>query len=472
MPQDDLIERLAAHRLIGSAPRPELEWVAAHGRLRRLERGDILSSPTAGAVEGLYILLTGHIVVYRDRINGREKMIEWHGGEVTGMLPYSRLGAPPGDVVAVEPTELLMVHRDDMQALTRECHALTSTLVHAMVDRARHFTSTDLHQEKMASLGKLSAGLAHELNNPAAAIARSARALREAVVRSDEASRAVGGLALEGRQLAAIERLRSECLESGGHVVRTPLEQADREEALERWLTAHGCDVSAAEVLAETSLTIAALDDLARTLGGDTLEPALRWLAATCIARHLADEIEQAATRISHLVEAVKGFTHMDHSATPGPVDVAAGLTQTLAILKSKARNKAASVTVTVAPGLPPAHGITGELNQIWANLIDNALDAVDASGAVAISATSDDGQVVVTVADNGPGIPPDIQRRIFDPFFTTKKVGQGTGLGLDIVNRIVRKHRGEISVTSTPGRTEFTVSLPIEAAPGAGGRA
>ena len=177
---------------------------------------------------------------------------------------------------------------------------------------------------------------------------------------------------------------------------------------------------------------------------------------------HLADDIEQAGTRISSLIDAVKGFTRMDLNATAGPVDVTEGVSQTLAILKAKARAKSVSVTVTADPALPRALGVAGELNQIWANLIDNALDAVAESGHVAITAAVEGPYVVVRVIDDGPGIPPDVKRRIFDPFFTTKKVGEGTGLGLDIVNRIVRKQRGMIAVESEPGRTEFTVSLPL----------
>ena len=467
-----LIDRLAAHKTIGGAPRHELEWVVAHGRPRRLEPGEVLTSRAAGFVEGLFIVLSGQIALHVDRANGREKLVEWHAGDVAGLLPYSRLQSPPGDSVAEQTSDIVTIHRDDLPALIHDCHQLTSILVHLMVDRARHFTSSDLQAEKMVSLGKLSAGLAHELNNPASAITRSARALREAMAATEDTSRILGALGLTSPKVAAINAVRQRCVNSAATVVRSPLQQADREAELADWLAAHGADPADAEALAETEMSMKALDELSAALSGVELTATVRWLAAACVSRHIADDIEQAGTRISTLVDAVKGFTRMDQNATAGPVNVADGLAQTLAILKAKARAKSVSVTVDVDPDLPPAHGMAGELNQIWANLIDNALDAVGESGRVAVTAAAEGPSVVVRITDDGPGIPADITRRIFDPFFTTKKVGEGTGLGLDIVNRIVRKHRGMIAVDSHPGRTEFSVSLPLATAPAEAPRA
>ena len=169
---------------------------------------------------------------------------------------------------------------------------------------------------------------------------------------------------------------------------------------------------------------------------------------------------------------AVKGFTHMDQATAAGPVDLSQGLGNTVAVLKSKARGKSVAVSIQVEPNLPRIRGFTGELNQIWGNLIDNALDAVPESGRVEVVAGREFGRVVVRIADNGPGIPAEIRDRIFDPFFTTKPAGLGTGLGLDIVRRLVLHNEGEISVESQPGRTEFRVALPIEEPEGSGGRA
>jgi signal transduction histidine kinase len=190
----------------------------------------------------------------------------------------------------------------------------------------------------------------------------------------------------------------------------------------------------------------------------------LRWTAAGCSVRTLASEIHEAGTRIAGLVLAIKGFTHMDRAEVAEPVDLKLGLSNTVAVLKAKARSKAAAVVVNVEPDLPPVRGFVGELNQIWANLIDNALDAVPNPGRVEVLANREGQRVVVRIIDNGSGIPAEIRERIFDPFFTTKPVGQGTGLGLDIVRRLVRHNDGEIAVESQPGRTEFRVVLPTAA--------
>jgi len=465
-PPADLVDRLADHALLRSVPPAQIAWVAAHGRYHRLAAGEVLYK-NGETVEGLHVVLSGHVAIYVDRGAGRRKGMEWRGGEVSGSLPYSRLVGTPGEVVAVEPTEFVTVHRDHFPEMIRECQELTAVFVHVMVDRARHFTSSDLHDEKLMSLGKLAAGLAHELNNPASAIVRSAKGLTDRLITLEEASRALGGAGLTPSQVAAVHGVREICRTTPITTVRSPLERADREDAVAEWLDAHGADRTAAQPLAETAVTLEALDRLAAALDPATLDAALRWIASGCATRQLASEIEQAATRIYDLVAAVKGFTRMDHATVPETVDIGRGLTDTLAVLQAKARAKSAGVAVQVATDLPKVQGFGGELNQVWLNLIDNALDAVATGGRVEVSASASGGAVLVQVVDDGPGIPADIRARIFDPFFTTKPVGEGAGLGLDIVRRLVQRHDGEIDVDSRPGRTEFRVRLPV--APPAG---
>jgi signal transduction histidine kinase len=197
----------------------------------------------------------------------------------------------------------------------------------------------------------------------------------------------------------------------------------------------------------------------------------LRSAAAACSVRGLASEIQDAATRISGLVQAIKGFTHMDQAAVAEPVDLKLNLRNTVTVLKAKARAKSIAVAVNVDPDLPRVRGFVGELNQVWSNLIDNALDAVPDGGRVDITANCEMDRVVVRVTDSGPGIPADVLPRIFEPFYTTKPVGSGTGLGLDIVRRLITHNDAEVEVESRPGRTEFRVSLPIAAADESGGR-
>jgi len=464
----ELIDRLAEHKTLGTAPREELAWLVAHGALRHLEPGEVLSHKGV-QVDGLYVVLSGHVSLSVDRGSGPQKIIEWRTGEVSGILPYSRLTSPPGDAVALEPTEIFMVPRAELRALTRECFEITQILVHNMLDRARLFTSSDLLNEKMISLGKLSAGLAHELNNPASAIERNAVLLADRLEEAEEATRALGAARLSDEQLAAVDAIRDSCLSKRPEGVRSPVQQAEREESIADWLRDHSLGTETADALADTQVTFGALEQIAATVQGAALDAVLRWAAAGCAVRNLASEIQESAMRVSGLVTAIKGFTHMDQAMVAEPVDLGPSLGNTVVVLRAKAGQKSAMVSIDLESGLPPVRGFAGELNQIWGNLIDNALDAIPAGGRVEVSAKREGQRVMVRITDNGPGIPTAIRERIFDPFFTTKPMGQGTGLGLDIVRRLIRHNDGTIEVDSHPGRTEFCVALPIAEAESAG---
>jgi signal transduction histidine kinase len=237
-------------------------------------------------------------------------------------------------------------------------------------------------------------------------------------------------------------------------------------EAIVDWLDAHDLDDAAAATLADTDVTLEALEMMARDIPGAALHAAVRSIAAACNVRALTFEIDTSVTRIHELVAAVKSFTFVDRARTAEATDIGRGITDTFAVLGTKIREKSVAVDIQLPNDLPHVLAFGGELNQVWLNLIDNALDAVASSGRIQVSAAHERSRVVIRIVDDGAGIPREIQDRIFDPFFTTKGVGQGTGLGLDIVRRLVQRHDGEIDVMSRPGLTEFRVSLPI-ASPG-----
>jgi signal transduction histidine kinase len=459
MGEASLVDRLAALPKLAEVPRDELEWLAAQGEYEAHPAGYVLA-PEGRPIQTLWIILSGLVAVRVDRGIGPRRVIEWRPGDVTGMLPYSRMTAPPGDNYLEAPSELIALGEERFRELVQRCPAFTAYTVHSMLDRARSFNTSDLQDEKMVSLGKLSAGLAHELNNPASATVRAAELLAEEMVRADAASRDLGAAGLTADQIAAIEGLLAQCSTEGSGAVLSAIEQADREDEIAGWLEQRGLDPGRAETLADASVTVAALDHLASDLSGEALAAATGWLAARCQTQSLAVDIQRAATRIHELVAAVKRFTHMDKVAGPEPVDVESGLRDTIRMVASKAKAKGASISLEVEPGLPPAHANGGELNQVWLNLIDNALDAVGDGGRIEVAARRELDRVVVRVVDDGPGIPREVLSQIFDPFFTTKPPGQGTGLGLDIARRLVRRYDGEINIESAPGRTEFAVEL------------
>jgi signal transduction histidine kinase len=271
---------------------------------------------------------------------------------------------------------------------------------------------------------------------------------------------------LSDAQLAIVDEVHALCSDQSINKTAThaisAMARADKEDAIGDWLRSHNITDEYAGPLSETEVTIPMLDMLASHVG-PALDTTMQWLSAGCVVRTLSDEIETAASRIHELVGAVKSFSYMDHAPTPEPVDIRRGISDTLTMLGAKVRAKEAEVSLIFADDLPRVHAVGAELNQVWMNLIDNALDAIAARGHLTVSAGAELDRVIVRVVDDGPGIPVEIQGRIFDPFFTTKGVGKGTGLGLDIVRRLLQRHEGEIALESAPGRTEFQVRLALE---------
>ena len=437
----------------------QIEALARYGTKRRLQAGDYLFDERS-VVDSFYVLLEGEIRI--SRLDGAEEtpVATHHAGDFTGGLAVLTGKRSIHRARAATPSHVLEVGADTFRRVAVERPDLADILISVLAQRMRHTQRAFRQQEKMAALGKLSAGLAHELNNPAAAARRAAGDLRDAALEAQS-------LALEHderfspgerERLAGVLRETS----AAGEVSLDPVALSDREEEVALWLEERGIEGvwDLAPTLVAADLGTERLERLGEDLGDDrTLAGALQWLGATLDLLGLAEEVGRSTARISELVGAIKEHTYMDRGSY-SETDVREGLESTLTMLGHKLRG------VTVERGyddaLPKIWANGGELNQVWANLIDNAAEAVDGRGRIAVGAYGDGDLVVVEITDDGPGISREIQNRIFEPFFTTKQIGKGTGLGLDIVRRIVVAHGGEVAFDSRPGETRFVVRLPI----------
>jgi len=456
------LDRLAGLPNLGEIPSEELKWLVSHGQFEVHDVGTVLG-PKDIPLKKLWIIFSGCIAVRVDRGAGPRLVIEWRSGDVSGMLPYSRMIAPPGNNYVAEKCELLSINTADFKEMIHLCPKFTAYTVHLMLDRARSFKASDLQDEKLISLGKLAAGLAHELNNPASAVLSGAKMLLHELDKADIASRKFGATKLTDAQLNIIEKIRSIGFQKTNAKTLSPLERTNREDQIFDWLVDHNLDSGYGEAIAETSMTINDLYELANLLSGDILNTSIQWIAAGCTLNTIATDIEQSAIRISDLISTVKRFTYMDNLGKSEKTDVEIGLRDTLRMVAAKVKLKNVVVELDIEEKLLPVHATGSDLNQVWINLLDNALDAIREGGQIKIRAYREHNRVVVSFSDNGSGIPKEIISKIFDPFFTTKPPGHGTGLGLDIARRIVSCYHGDINVQSQNGWTEFKVSLLAE---------
>lgn len=468
-------ERFAADlRKIGvfsDLPEDELEWVAQRMEEVRYGEGEVYAKP-GDPFEYLAVLLEGEVQFERKDQPGAA-ILTATAGQVTGLLPFSRLTNFRGVARAVTASRMLRLHKKHFPDMLQRVPVLGQRLVGLMSDRIRETARIDTQQDKLMALGKLSAGLAHELNNPASAARRAALSLTEAMDDVRTASLKFLERPLSPTQREAILLLEKKSAEKAASRVgppEDPLEVSDREDQIATWLERHGVEEGwkIAPVLAEAGGTTQKLDELKGLLGAELMGPAVKRVAAVITIFGLIQEIDNSTRRISDLVTAIKRYSYMDQSPIQ-EVNLQEDLENTLKIFGHRLKS-GVTVVRDYDPELPRICGYGSELNQVWTNLIDNALDAMDGKGELRIRTARELENAVVEIGDNGPGIPAAIQSKIFDPFFTTKKVGEGTGLGLDTAMRIVRKHHGAMELKSQPGVTRFRVRLPISGPQGSVG--
>ncbi len=346
-------------------------------------------------------------------------------------------------------------------------YELTAALVHVMTNRVRNFTSLQQQNEKMMALGKLSAGLAHELNNPAAAIMRGSESLVKHLQMEPELFKDVINVRMEGKDVDFIKDKLFEILGRKEKPKLTLVQRTEMEDELRDWLDNYKIENSdeIAINFLDYSFTCDDMESFYAHVPEEYLSPILNWINTNLVTERMVQDIQEASQRIFRLIQSVKNFTHMDQGKGKELTDIHTGIANTLTMMEYKLKKNNITFVEEYDTSLPKVMALVGELNQVWTNLIDNAVDAMEENGKgqLTIRTERDHSFAKVSIIDNGPGIPESILSSIFDPFFTTKGIGKGTGLGLDVVCRIVQnQHHGMVKVNSVPGRTEFVVCLPI----------
>jgi signal transduction histidine kinase len=458
---DDTRELLSQVPSFADLPGDQIDWFISQSQELSLRAGETYAHQGDPA-EFMFVLLQGEFQ-WRGELSGESVVLTISAGEISGILPFSRMKNYGLTGRTLTEARLLKFPAAQFPQLVQKMPELATRLVGKMSDRIREVTRLEQQRDRLVALGKLSAGLAHELNNPASAAKRASSQLRDMVKRVRDASHELGRRDLSTAQKAEIEKLEATLTQTDAPPP-DPLRASDLEEQIDSLLRSHGQEGlwQLSADLAKKNFQPAALEHLFATLDAATARAALVRISTTLEIVGLLNEIESSASRISDLVKAIKEYTFMDQSPVQN-IDIVKTLENTLTIMNHKLK-RGVKVQRDYQPVPLLVNSFGSELNQVWTNLIDNAIDAMGGKGELRVRTYREDDCVVVEIADNGPGISPEVQPHIFEPFFTTKGVGEGTGLGLDTVQRIVKKHRGSIQVLSKPGDTRFQVWLPLAA--------
>jgi signal transduction histidine kinase len=456
----DLKAALRALPTFSDLTEEQLDWFISASILAKAEDGELLIEEGSPA-DSLFVLLEGAVRARKEKDGGDSNIFTAEAGQVTGLLPFSRMETFGVSVRARGRTVALRLYKNHFEEMLKRIPQLTPRLVGLLSDRIREVSRRDQQQEKLMALGKLSAGLAHELNNPASAAKRAAGNLRNCTreLRTLWSKLEVAGL--NPADLQFIADLETEILEDLASMpVRDSLQQSDLEDEVANWLEENGIVRKAIDpaILVEAGMEASCLHQLKTRFTGEILSDVIARVVTAISVEKLASEVESSAMRITELVGAVKEYSYMDQ-APEQEIDVHRGIDNTLTMLKYRLKH-GIKVNREYDTSLPLIRAFGSELNQVWTNLIENAADAMNNKGNLHIRTKKEFDNLLIEIEDDGPGIPREVQGHIFEPFFTTKGVGSGTGLGLDTAYRIIQKHGGAISFTSQPGKTVFQIRL------------
>lgn len=460
----ELLQLLKNIPELSEVPEIELQWLIDHAECRSFKPGEFLFQK-GDPIDNMSIILSGSFSIKVEQNGNYRFLSKLDKYSITGNLPYSRAKMASGIAEANETSQVVLLNKSEFKEMIHSCEGLTTALVHVMSTRIREFTKLQQQNDKMMALGKLSAGLSHELNNPSAAVVRSSRSLKKHLGFLPDHFKSVIKIRMEDKEVDAVNDLVFKKAEKG--VIHLALsERSEREDDIAEWLEDNGFadGYELADNFVDFDFSVADFNQVKTLVSEQDLIPIINWLNQVLNTEKLVNEIEDAAQRINDLVLSVKSYTHMDQAPEKQPVDIHKGINNTLTMLKHKIGKNKIEV-VTQFDDLPEVSIFISEMNQVWTNLIDNAIDAMDdgEQRRLTIETVKDGEFVNINMSDSGKGIPQEIQDQIFDPFFTTKPVGQGTGLGLDVVKQIINQHNGSIKVKSRPGETTFEVCLPIK---------